>query len=214
MIISHKLKYVYVAIPKTGSSSITTKLRDSNEFEYSIMGYHQKFMEEQYFYQYKMSGFLRKHYILKTIQWYFDAMGWNWDEYFKFSFVRNPFDRFVSSYKEKLKYNRTMLSFKEFSEKAWYYQSCYSYLEDINGNIGVDFVGRFENLQEDFAKIVSIILPNHKKKSTFLEHLYETPQEYMNIDCKFNNKALSIAKKKFSKDLIWYPNLFNGGCYG
>ena len=46
MIISHKLKYVYVAIPKTGSSSITTKLRDSNEFEYSIMGYHQKFMEE------------------------------------------------------------------------------------------------------------------------------------------------------------------------
>ena len=84
MIISHELKYVYIAIPKTGSSSITTKLRDSDEFKYSLMGYHQKFMTEECFYEYKMSGFLRKHFTLKTIQWYFEAMGWDWDKYFKF----------------------------------------------------------------------------------------------------------------------------------
>lgn len=211
MIISHELKYVYIAIPKTGSSSITTKLRDSDEFKYSLMGYHQKFMKEECFYEYKMSGFLRKHFTLKTIQWYFEAMGWDWDKYFKFSFVRNPIERFISSYKEKLKYNRTTLSFKQFSKKAWYYQSCYSYLEDLKGNIGVDFVGRFENLQEDFSKVVSIILPNHNKESARLEHIYETPPEYAHIDCKIDDKVLSIARKKFNKDLIWYPDLFNGG---
>ena len=110
-----------------------------------------------------------------------------------------------------MKHNRTTLSFKQFSKKAWYYQSCYSYLEDLKGNIGVDFVGRFENLQEDFSKAVSIILPNHNKESARLENIYETPPEYAHIDCKIDDKVLSIARKKFNKDLIWYPDLFNGG---
>ena len=211
MIISHELKYVYIAIPKTGSSSITTKLRDNYEFKHSLMGYHQKFMKEECLYKYKMSGFLSKHCILKTVQWYFEAMGWDWDQYFKFAFVRNPLDRFVSSYRQRLQTDKTMLTFKDFSERKWHYHSCYKYLEDIQGKIGVDFIGRFENLQADFEKIVSTILPNPRQELAILDKIHETRRGYSHFDCKFSDKALSIAREKFSKDLIWYPDLFNGG---
>ena len=71
MVISKKHKFIFVAISKTGTSSIEQSLEEFNEVT------------------------LPKHASLMDISNYC-KIGLN--EYFKFCFVRNPFERVVSIY--------------------------------------------------------------------------------------------------------------------
>jgi hypothetical protein len=80
------------------------------------------------------------------------------DDYFKFTFVRNPWDRTASFYRF-LGYDRRC-SFPRFvdrhlpdqmEKKAWFLCPQAEYLHDGDHRLLVDFVGRFENLAGDFA---------------------------------------------------------------
>lgn len=86
--------------------------------------------------------------------------------YFKFSVVRNPFDRLVSQFSH-MRSRPELRSFIGMSESSsfaeylslirrrrhvqWEAQSVFLY--DDNGELLVDFVGRFENLAEDMAHV-------------------------------------------------------------
>ncbi len=80
--------------------------------------------------------------------------------YFKFAFVRNPWDRTASFYRF-MGYHRRC-SFPRFvrrhlprllrGDKAWLLRPQAEYLLDAEGNLLVDFVGRFETLQQDFSR--------------------------------------------------------------
>ncbi|BAU50348.1 sulfotransferase [Sulfurifustis variabilis] len=88
---------------------------------------------------------------------------------FKFAFVRNPWDLQVSSY-HHLKRERPHLvaHVKDFSdfvrfkldpERSYEYHLDTSiemqsdYVKDLSGRIIVDFIGRYERLEEDFARV-------------------------------------------------------------
>ncbi len=84
------------------------------------------------------------------------------NNYFKFTFVRNPWDRMVSWYHyEPLIYSRisskgySVPSFAEFIENlnTFSRQEQYSFIVDENGETQVDFVGRFENLNYDYKSL-------------------------------------------------------------
>ena len=83
------------------------------------------------------------------------------DSYFKFAFVRNPFARLVSEYRYRLlarKYDFTTWVTKEFPRPGWNDQYChilpqYDFVYDDDGSLLVDFVGRFENLRTDFEQV-------------------------------------------------------------
>ena len=82
-------------------------------------------------------------------------------EYYKFSFVRNPWSRLVSIYRY-LGYDEVM-PFKDFLradlskderwEPALFIQPQYDYLFDERGEQLVDFIGRFESLQAGFDQV-------------------------------------------------------------
>lgn len=107
-----------------------------------------------------------------------------YDEFFKFSFVRDPVDRLFSGYNylraggnnqsEDLavsEYLRKYRDFNEFVEKEILlgfmmnhpvFMPQYWYLCDCYGNIMVDFIGRYETLSKDFEVVANTLAVSSK----------------------------------------------------
>ncbi len=94
-----------------------------------------------------------------------------YDSYFKFTFVRNPWARAYSWYKNVMRdeYHKNSLnisadiSFKDFLKKfsgTGMLKPQMYWIKNFSGNIPLDFVGRFENLSEDFEYVCNKINAN------------------------------------------------------
>ena len=81
--------------------------------------------------------------------------------YFKFSFVRNPWDRIISEYKYRgypIRLDFKTYLFKHLPKPGFTDTYChilpqYDFLFDERGTLLVDFVGRYESLQADFDTV-------------------------------------------------------------
>lgn len=148
--------------------------------------------------------------------------------YFKFSFVRNPWARLVSEYLYR-GYGKKY-SFKEFvtywlpaknnySDAYRHIMPQYDFLYDANGALLVDFVGRFENLQSDFEvvctklRIATSSLPHQnasnknkgiisKIKSLILKNNSSPKMHYTSY---YDTELMKIVGDIYSKDI----NTFN-----
>jgi hypothetical protein len=140
------------------------------------------------------------------------------DTYFKFAFVRNPWDRIVSEYKYRRhshRYPFKKFLFKRFPQPSWSDHYChvipqYDFLHDSDGNILVDFVGRFESLQDDFGYVC-------KKLNISIEALPHVNQSSSIFNRRGNNfietlrsikSHLSPARRKntFSSYVEYYDD--------
>jgi hypothetical protein len=80
-----------------------------------------------------------------------------WRSYFKFAFDRNPWDRQISWWLYKTKSKRTRPSFEAFmADRRRAYVDNY-HLYTSNGALALDFLGRYENLDEDLNKALASI---------------------------------------------------------
>jgi len=83
----------------------------------------------------------------------------DFDAAFKFAFVRNPWTRMVSLYhhlNQGQSFREYVLGeFRErvWEEMAWFVRPQRDFIYDETGALLVDFVGRFERLQEDFDQV-------------------------------------------------------------
>ena len=73
-----------------------------------------------------------------------------WDSYFKFTFERNPWDRQLSYYYYKTRKMKRRPTFQQFmGNRSKAFVENFS-LYTIDGDVAVDFLGRYENLDADF----------------------------------------------------------------
>ena len=145
-----KKKAIFIHIPKTAGNSIA----------------HSIFKEEFGFAHTK----IRTYRILFTDD--------EFNQFFKFCFVRNPFDRLVSAYfylrsggltkQDKQWFQNNIAKYESFQEfvKRWLTKkNIYSYYHFIpqsdficiNGKVLADFIGRYENILEDHDRICDIL---------------------------------------------------------
>lgn len=149
------------------------------------------------------------------------------DGFYKFAFVRNPWDWQVSMYHFILKrtdhlyHERVskMAGFEEYLEwvvatRNPFTRGATKYQKDIvtdrDGNIIVDFIGRFETLAEDFKKVcnpirVQAVLPvlNHTLHkdytSYYNEHTRKLVAEHFRADIKlFNYRFMATTGQQIS----------------
>lgn len=106
-----------------------------------------------------------------TAREYIDRLGRNrWSRAFTFAFVRNPWDKVVSHYHYRVQTNQTGMGDGHIDFKSWvrasygdrdprYYDQPRMFMpqrhwiEDEHGQVAVDFVGKFEQLADDFAVV-------------------------------------------------------------
>ena len=187
---STKQNYIWFHAPKTGTRSMLYILRNTTEIDLEDME------PELYKPEY--------------------------DTFFRFTIVRNPWSRLLSAWKDKVqqqwsdKYPEEFRHwripcFKKYKDKDFNF-----FVKDIDPNFNshtmplcnlldfgnVDFIGRFENLQEDFNTICDKIgiarqqLP-HKNKT---KHKHYT--EY------YDDETRSIVAEKFAKDIEYFGYKF------
>lgn len=89
-----------------------------------------------------------------------------WDSAFTFTFVRHPVDRFLSAYYyssifgERDDPNSFLKNLEDFYVKKDNFlllQPQHEWICDKEGNVLVDFIGRFENLQNDWEEVCDAI---------------------------------------------------------
>jgi len=196
IVISDKYRYAWFPITKVASCSITSALNELNEFEPKIGP--EKWNDVEY-----------NQEKLK--------------KYFKFVFVRNPFDRLVSCYFNKIlmtkdwdgtempaetdileKMRQDNISFTDFVRKIttiyWkmdgHWDLQYSRLPNINE---LDFIGKYENLQIDFDYVCKQLKLKQFSLPTILKTEHKHYTEY------YDDETRKIVAEKYKKDL----DLFN-----
>ena len=178
--INHEHKFIFIHPNKCGGNSI----------EYLFQGY------------IKIDHANLRRYQIKYPDQY--------DDYFKFGFSRNPFDRLVSVYhgrtQGKLIAPDIELAKHSFKSSVKlgnkgvmkHCPSLTSFFCNQNFDVDMDFIGRFENYQEDFDIICDKIgiprqqLP-HKNKS---KHKHYT--EY------YDDETREIVAKRYAKDIEYF----------
>src|SRR5215210_7892456 len=80
-----------------------------------------------------------------------------WRDYFKFAFDRNPWDRQVSFYHHRYRREPKPPSFAPFIHQDRHARINNYDIYAIDGTVAVDFVGRFESLEEDLRRALDHI---------------------------------------------------------
>ena len=168
--INHDLKAIYIHIHKTGGTTIAMNLKKYYGFEtyYLRRPDHQKFCmdkkKKKYInYENRIHGIINYY---KTSPFLNKKMKMNqdkWNNYYKFCFIRNPYDRRVSAWNH---INRFNIPFKNFlnlkntcNDVEYMHMFMPQYRSMINEKAKkfINYIGYFENLDEDFRKILNNI---------------------------------------------------------
>lgn len=131
----------------------------------------------------------------------------NFDKFYSFTFVRNPFSRLVSEYfylKDRLKLSndikKELIYLASQNKNGVMGNHCMHQHKFINDKI--NFIGKFENLQEDFDIICDKIgipqqqLPHHNKT----KHKHYT--EY------YDDETREIVAQKYARDIEYFGYKF------
>lgn len=188
MLLSHRHRYLFVHIAKTGGTSVRAVLA------------RRRWLDPWYWpgFLCRRVSRLCRHRVASMMPRHAPAIVAQeilppdlFAELYKFAFVRNPWDRLVSSYAHFQRERQDVLSqyhidgFEPFVHWMLHApidhvpraalvralrRSQFEYLVDWQGTLLVDFVGRFERLEEDFRSVTQRLrleqlhLP-HKRRS-------------------------------------------------
>ncbi len=181
MILSHAHRFIYIKTYKTASTSVEAALSGIcgaddviTEASEQLRGVRQQ-AARNYRIEHpeKPRRALWKRLTLRPERHYHPSVGYYehmpasrvraycgeavWNSYYKFSFERNPWDRQLSWYRYKTKSKATPPSFETFNRNRKRAHVENWELYTIEDRICLDFIGRYESLEADFATVLAAI---------------------------------------------------------
>lgn len=163
MIISHRHRFIFAAVPKTGTHAVRQALREQlGDEDVEQVGL---FVNKRFPWQ-ELAAIQHGHLSLQQVRPYLGEDAFT--GYFKFAFVRNPFDRFVSYCAFMLrggddfqKWPREAMYhflFRAPPEKHILFQPQASLLVAEDGRtLLTDMVGRVEDMQGSYDSVCAQI---------------------------------------------------------
>jgi len=221
MPISHKHRCIFIHIPKTAGTSILRALSASDEhvafagtglWDVLLNSPDARELVSRYRSVFPVGILARaqqQHLPASILKRLVSSDVWN--TYFKFAFVRNPWDMLVSGYHYQ---TRTLSEGQraqnpdiyEILERAGSFEGVVrsypiiradmtSFLTDDDGRLLVDFVGKYENISADFETIRQRIgLPNELSHENASRH--DSYREYYSPDMR------AIIEQHFARDIV------------
>lgn len=201
--ISHTHKFIFIHIPKTAGTTI-----------------------DIFF-----NGSMQRHSCLKDYEYFLPKK--QFDQYFKFTTVRNPFDLLVSSYAmviERIQqknsgalktFGHNVFSFEEYLKDkihnytvgtesfistnfsySMFNQNQINWIKDSQGRINIDYVMKFENLQQDFNIVCDKIGIPHQQ----LPHTNKTNHKHYTE--YYDEETREIVAQKYARDIEYFGYKF------
>lgn len=155
VIVSHRHRFIFAAVPKTGTHSVRRALREHlgpNDLEQVGLFVNKRFPFPE------LAAIQHGHISLQQVRPCLgeDAFG----SYFKFAFVRNPFDRFVSycafmtrgngAFQARPQQVMREVLFRVRPMEHVLFRPQHTFLVDADGAMLTDFVGRVETMEASF----------------------------------------------------------------
>ncbi|HKJ76033.1 MAG TPA: sulfotransferase family 2 domain-containing protein [Gammaproteobacteria bacterium] len=217
MLLSNRYNFLFVHIAKTGGTSVRAALQ---RLRWRDPMYLPQFICSRlsHWTGHRIGGKFPRHARIIAAKEMLPEEFFN--RLFKFAFVRNPWDLQVSSYhhirRERPHLMEGIDDFPSFirwkldPERPYQFhidtsiQLQWDYLRDLEGNLLVDFVGRYENLEADFREIARRIgapdlqLP-HRRKAT-------DRTDYRNY---YDDETAALVTKHFHQDIEHFGYRFD-----
>jgi hypothetical protein len=210
--INHDLKAVFIHVHKTGGTYLSYMLHKYYGFKnyYIRRPDHDKFC----FNKKKTTKFInyenRIHGVLmyyKTSPHINKKMGMTpqkWDTYYKFAFSRNPYDKIVSAWNHVNRFKIPFLNYLRLQNVCNDVEFMHVFMPQVRniinekGKINLQFIGKFENLEEDFCTIlknigIKNIIHDSEKKMNVRPH-----EEFVNY--YENQEILDFINNLFKED--------------
>jgi len=207
--ISHpKFNFVFVAVSKTGSTSMRERFMHCGMAPKGRAG---RRPNPGIDFQYP------EHYNIRE---YRQLLGGDLDSRYTFGFVRNPWDRIVSNFTMACKSWRNRAAPRDGVERAavfhnWVFNALRQPLHrtvngiqrdwflDDDGEIAVDFIGRFENIRHDFDIVMNRINENHPlpaKKYWILPHRNKSSAGN-HYSFYYDDETIELVRDHFRTDI-------------
>jgi len=223
----HEYKAIYLAVPKVANSSLKTAfwqlfpedIRTQTEnAEIKRKAYTEKKNRELLF---ARKARIMKHQVKK------------YPEYFKFAFVRNPWDRLVSCYSDKIlstavlengqldreheainkktgleentRFDTFVRRVAEIPDKTAnrHFRSQYTFLCDRSGKLLPDYTGRYERLVDDFNEVLSKLGVSHLELPVIRKSSRRVYQDY------YTDELREIVRQRYRRDIELFGYTFD-----
>jgi hypothetical protein len=220
MILSHTYRFIFIHVAKTGGMSVREALEPfCVEPERFVMRRPAKMIQDRVNPLYQVWETLLLH--AKASDAKRELPPEIFDRYFKFVFVRNPWDWMVSMYHFVLREPdaprhdevKALGSFDAWVEWAVSTPNPFpkgvsgvqsDMVTDAEGNLLVDFVGAYESLAEDFAEVARILgIP------AGLPHVNQSVHK--DYRTYYNDRTRAIVAERLRADIERFDYSFGGG---
>jgi len=221
MLISHSHQFIFFHVPKVAGLSIADALKDyvKEPEKFKVNRPPEKLANGKPNPLYEMWKSLLLHAKARDAQK--ELPSDVYDKYYKFAFVRNPWDWQVSMYHFILqdstnrlyKLVKPMSGFEEFLDWVINTKTLNIYpkgatklqkdiIADKEGKLLVDFVGRYETLAQDFQSVCQNLNLN-----TSLPHVHQS--KHRDYQSYYNDKTKAIVAEHFKADIELFGYTFD-----
>jgi hypothetical protein len=201
--------FIFVHIPKTGGTSIECAL--CQYFLDSPL--HTLERDQADAHLLPTRNVVHQHFKLQHFQ---SRFGLDLEQYFTFSFVRNPWDLVVAeiAYFQRQRhpvfrgcdFRQAVRRMIEFVGTVWGHDFApqTSYLTNQHGVIAMDFIGRFETLQDDF----NLVCDRLDMPRLLLPQANCSPKPRAHYSAYYDQETRALVERHFATDIETFGYCF------